>query len=217
MRVPRPPKNFWFARLVRGTLGRLLRLIFRVRVLGRENLPASGGYVLAGNHISYADPMLLWCAAPRPVHFMAKSELWGHPVMGWGLDMFWAFPVDRGRADRTALAKAAAYLDAGERVAIFPEGTRNFAGEAEAQGGAAFIALRSGVPLVPVGIAGTEGIKPAGARFMRFPRVTISVGQPVCAEDFPGVPRKEVVEAMTAEVMRRITDQVAHAREVGAR
>jgi 1-acyl-sn-glycerol-3-phosphate acyltransferase len=145
---------------------------------------------------------------------MAKSELWAHDVIGWGLDMFWAFPVDRGTADRTALGKAKAYLDAGEPVAIFPEGTRNFAGEAEAQGGAAFIALRSGVPLMPVGITGTAGIKPAGTRFIHFPRVTISIGEPVRAEDFPGLSRKQAVEAMTAEVMRRVACEVAHAREV---
>ena len=217
MRTPKPPRSFWFARVVRATLGRLLLLIFRVRVIGRENLPRSGGYVLAGNHISYADPVLLWCAAPRPTHFMAKSELWGNDVMGWGLDTFWAFPVDRGHADRTALGRAKAYLEAGEPVAVFPEGTRNFAGEAEAQGGAAFIALRSAVPLVPVGIAGTAGIKPKGARFMRFPRVTISVGSPVHSEDFPDIPRREVVEAMTTEVMGRIAEQVAHAQEVAGR
>ena len=214
MRTPKPPRSFWFAHVVRATIGILLRLVFRVRLLGRKKLPAGTGYVLAGNHISYADPMLLWCAAPKPTHFMAKSELWGHDVIGWGLDMFWAFPVDRGTADRTALAKAKAYLDAGEPLAIFPEGTRNFAGEAEAQGGAAFIAMRSRVPLVPVGITGTAGIKPKGSRFIHFPRVTISVGEPVRAEDFPGLARKEVVEAMTAEVMRRVAGEVAHAREV---
>jgi 1-acyl-sn-glycerol-3-phosphate acyltransferase len=217
MRVPQPPRSFWFAHLVRGTLGRLLLLIFRVRFLGMENLPPTGGYVMAGNHISYADPMLLWCAAPRPTHFMAKSELWATSVVGWGLDMFWAFPVERGHADRKAIAAADAYLKAGEPVAIFPEGTRNFAGEAEAQGGAAFIALRAGVPLIPLGIAGTEGIKPAGSRFIRFPRVTISAGAAVRADDFPGMPRKDVVEAMTSEVMRRIAEQLVEARKVGAR
>ena len=212
MRTPRPPKNFWFAHLVRGTVARLLLLLFRVRLLGAENIP-EGGAVLAGNHISYADPALLWSAAPRPTHFMAKSELWQTSFIGWGLDQFWAFPVERGRSDRTALAKAAAYLAAGEPVAIFPEGTRNFAGDAEAQGGAAFIAARAGVPLVPVGIDGTERIKPEGSRFIHFPRVTISVGKPVRAEDFFGLGRKETVEAMTAEVMRRIGHEIRRAKE----
>ncbi len=217
MRTPHPPRVFWIAHIVRATLGRLLLLIFRVKLVGRENLPASGGYVMAGNHISYADPVLLWCVVPRPTHFMAKTELWSNDFLGWCLDKFWAFPVDRGNADRTAIAKAGAYLKSGEPVAVFPEGTRNFAGEAEAQGGAAFLAMRSDVPLVPVGISGTDLIKPHGARRMRFPRITVSVGTPIRAADFDGLGRKEVVGAMTAEVMLRITGQLANARKVAGR
>jgi 1-acyl-sn-glycerol-3-phosphate acyltransferase len=217
MRTPKPPRSFWFARMIRVTAARLLLLVFRVRVLGRENIPAAGGVVFAGNHISYADPAILWSAVPRPTHFMAKSELWRHDFIGWGLDMFWAFPVDRGHADRTAIAKAGAYLAAGEPVAIFPEGTRNREGDVVAQDGAAFIALRGGVPLVPVGIDGTERIKPPGSRFVHFPRVTISVGDAVLATDFTGLGKKETVEAMTAEVMRRIGAEIERARGVDGR
>ncbi len=216
MRTPKPPRNFWFAHVVRWTVAKALLLLFRVRVLGRDNIPA-GGVVLAGNHISYADPALLWSASPRPTHFMAKSELWETDIIGWGLDMFWAFPVVRGRSDRTAIAKATDYLKAGEPVAIFPEGTRNREGDAEAQGGAAFIAMRAGVPVVPVGIAGTEKIKPKGSKGIHFPRVTISVGPPVRAADFEGLGKKETVEAMTNEVMRRIAAEVERAREAGSR
>lgn len=217
MRTPAPPRNFWFAHVVRGTIAKLLLLMFRVRLIGAENIPATGGVVLAGNHISLADPALLWSALPRPTHFMAKIELWKHTIVGWGLDMFWAFPVDRVHVDRTAIAKATAYLQAGEAVAIFPEGTRNREGVAEAQDGAAFLAMRGGVPLVPVGIDGTELIKPEGSRFMHFPRVTISVGKPVRADDFKDLGRKETVEAMTTEVMRRIGHEVRRAKEAGAR
>jgi 1-acyl-sn-glycerol-3-phosphate acyltransferase len=131
--------------------------------------------------------------------------------------MFWAFPVDRGRADRAAIAKAGAYLAAGEPVAIFPEGTRNRDGDVVAQDGAAFIAMRANVPLVPVGIDGTERIKPPGSRFVRFPRVTISVGEAVRASDFEGLGKKETIEAMTAEVMRRIGAEIERAREAAAR
>jgi 1-acyl-sn-glycerol-3-phosphate acyltransferase len=217
MRTPKPPRTFWFARAVRATLARLLLLVFRVHLLGGENIPSSGGAVLAGNHVSYADPVLLWSIAPRPTHFMAKSELWRHGVLGWGLDMFWAFPVDRGRSDRTAIAKATALLEAGEPIGVFPEGTRNREGTVEAQDGAAFLAARAGVPLIPVGIAGTDRIKPKGSRIMHFPRVTISVGEPVRPSDFPGLGRKQTVEAMTAEVMRRIAVEIERAEEAGRR
>jgi 1-acyl-sn-glycerol-3-phosphate acyltransferase len=212
-RVPHPPRSFWFARVVRGTFGVLLGALFRTQVVGRDNLPATGGVILAGNHISYGDPILLWCRSPRPVHFMAKTELWRSTILGTGLDYFWAFPINRGEADRTALAKASEYLKAGDAVGIFPEGHRNFDGQSEAQGGAAFLAMRNGVPIVPVGIAGTEGIKPPGKRLIRFPKVVISFGQPIDPAAFEGG-RKERVEAITVEIMRRIGAEVVHAREV---
>ena len=214
-RVPHPPRTFWIAHLVRGTLGAFLSAIFRTRVVGRENLPSTGGVILAGNHISYADPILLWCRSPRPVHFMAKTELWSNDVFGWGLDHFWAFPINRGASDRAALAKAGEYLKAGDPVGIFPEGTRNFEGNAEAQGGAAFLALRNDVPIVPVGIAGTDRIKPPGTRGIHFPKVVISFGKAIDPAAFEGG-RKERVEAMTTEIMRRIGEEVAGAREVAA-
>ena len=109
-RVPNPPRRFWLAHTVRATLGALLAATFRTQVVGRENLPATGGVILAGNHISYGDPILLWCRSPRHVHFMARADLWEHFILGWGLDHFWGFPVKRGAADREALTRASALL-----------------------------------------------------------------------------------------------------------
>ena len=146
---------------------------------------------------------------------MARSSLWKHAFLGWCLDRFWAFPVERGTADRAALTKANNILLSGEPVGIFPKGTRNVSGEPiEPQDGAAFIASRAGVPLVPVGISGTGKIRPKGSRRIHFPRCTIAVGEPVLASDFEGLGRKETVAAMTAEVMRRIDALVVHAEEV---
>jgi 1-acyl-sn-glycerol-3-phosphate acyltransferase len=199
--------------VIRATAGALLAALFRTQVIGRANMPATGGVILAGNHISYADPILLWCRSPRPVHFMAKSELWESTVFGTGLDYFWAFPVNRGEADRTAITKASDYLKAGEPVGIFPEGTRNLDGAAEAQGGAAFLALRNHVLIVPVGIAGTERISPRSSHGIHFPKVVISFGRAIDTEGFGGA-RKGRVEAVTAEIMRRIGEEVARAGEV---
>lgn len=198
------------ARTLRATLAKLVLLAFRVKVEGAENIPP-GPAVIAGNHVSYLDPVLLWCAWPRPVHFMARIDLWDHKVLGWGLDHLWAFPVTRASADRQALATANDLLKRGELVGIFPEGTRQRDGGAElgeAQGGVSFIAMRAGVPVVPTGIAGTERAMPRGAKFPRLVMVTIRVGEPVRPEDFSGS-RKEVVEAMTSTVM----DRIAEARE----
>ncbi|HSK48175.1 MAG TPA: lysophospholipid acyltransferase family protein [Coriobacteriia bacterium] len=203
-----------FAHIVRGTVGKLLLALFRVRVIGVENVPA-GGAILAGNHVSYLDPALLWCASPRPAHFMAKVELWEMKWLGWALDQFWTFPVDRMGADRQAIATGTRLLQAGELVGVFPEGTRKRDKTdelGEAQGGAAFMAIRAEVPIVPVGIVGTDRAWPAGKKLPRLVKVTVRFGRSVRPEDFEGS-RKEKVAAMTAEIMKRIDAERRVGRE----
>lgn len=207
----RDVSSFRIARALRVTAAKLLLAAFRVRVIGAENIPA-GGAVLSGNHVSYADPVLLWCGAPRQVHFMAKSELWKIGWVGWALDHLWAFPIRRGEPDRAAIQVATELLKRGEFVGIFPEGTRSKEGMGEAQQGAAFIAMRAGVPIVPIGIAGTDRIRPKGQRFMRFPRVTMAIGEPITGQEFAELGRKERVEAMTGRVMEGIVRQLEIAR-----
>ncbi len=191
---------------MRATVGRVLRAAFRVRFSGWENVPP-GGAILAGNHVSYLDPALLWCVTPRPTHFVAKSELWDTGWLGYLLDRFWAIPVKRESADREMIATASTLLSAGELMGMFPEGTRKRDSDpdrlGEAHGGVAFLAIRNAVPVVPVGIAGTERALPAGAKFPRFTRVSIRIGEPVRPSDFTGG-RKERMEAMTATIMQRI-------------
>lgn len=212
--------GFALARAVHSTIGRLLLLTYRTRFEGEENVPTDSGAIIAGNHVSYLDPALLWCGAPRHVHFMAKSTLFGRGFLGWALPRLWAFSVKRGEPDRAAIGTATDLLKAGDLVGIFPEGTRQRHGSAdaelgEAQGGVAFIAMRAGVPVVPVGIAGTDRVKPPGAKYPRFPRVTFRYGEPIRPGDFTQGGRKERVEAMTAEIMRRISSARDQAR--GAR
>lgn len=205
--------NWWLAHLVKNVAGRLLLALYRVRFIGLENLP-DGGAVLAGNHVSYLDPCILWCGLPRPTHFMTKVELWDIKWLGWALDKFWAFPVYREGVDRDALQTADRLLKRGEWVGVFPEGTRkreNPDEVGEGQGGAAFIAQRAGVPVVPIGIAGTDKAWPPGKKLPRLVRVTISIGKPCCPERYAGK-RHEVVEAMTADIMRGIVDEREKAR-----
>lgn len=210
-------KHSFVGPLLRVTVGKLIAASFRARILNPERVP-EGGLVLAGNHVSYGDPVILWCVAPRPVHFMAKAELWSNPVFAWFLDRVWAFPVRRGKADRDALTAASDLLRSGEVVGIFPQGTRISEGESsEAHGGAAFLAMRNGVPIVPVGIAGTERIRPKGKRLLRFPRLVVSVGEPISPASFSVGGRKERADAMTAAVMRGITEQLSEARKVAER
>jgi 1-acyl-sn-glycerol-3-phosphate acyltransferase len=198
--------------VLRVTLAKLVLALYRTRVVGRENAPVQGGYIVAGNHVSYLDPILLWCCVPRPTHFIARQNLFDTPAVGWVLRRVWAFPIQRASADRQAITRATQLLTHGDVVGIFPEGTRQDASESggelgQGHAGVAFIAARADVPVVPVGISGTEKALPRGAWLPRFPRVTVSFGAPVLPQAFAELGRKERLTAMTAEIMRRIGEE----------
>lgn len=203
-------------KLVRPTLGRCVMRLFGTRLHGVENIPAQGA-LLAGNHLSYLDPVLLWCASPRPVHFMAKRELWDSRFLGWALPRLWAFPVTRGGADRAAIEAATGFLKDGELVGIFPEGTRAEADATEpgeAHGGAAFIAMRAGAPVVPVAFVGTDIAMPRGSWLPRMHKVDVWFGEPVSPADFLEGSRKERVSAFTLTIMSRIIELLGTAKDV---
>jgi len=202
-------------KILRPTGGKIAMLLFKTRVHGGDNVPATGA-IIAGNHVSHMDPVLLWCASPRPVHFMAKRELWDSRFLAWFLPRAWAFPVNREGADRAAIETATQFLKDGDLVGIFPEGTRSEDGQTlgEAHGGAAFIAMRAGVPVVPVAFVGTENVMPKGKLLPRLRRVTVSFGTPVDPAAFTEGGRKERVDAMTSAIMERIAAEIDHAREI---
>lgn len=204
----------WLGSIVRPVGRLLVSVLFRVRQHDRMQVPTEGGAILAGNHRSYMDPVILWCVAPRFVHFMAKEELF-KGFIGWALPRLWAFPVDRAGADRVAITQATSFLEAGDLVGIFPEGTRGSEDSmGGAHGGAAFIAIRTGVPVVPVAFVGTEHVWPRGQRLPKLRRVTIRYGRPIMPEDFPSGSRKEQVAALTALIMQRISEELTEARKV---
>ena len=112
-------------RLVRAALLSALKRLLPLRIQGLEYVPSTGAVLVVANHLHNADPILLEIAFPRPLHFMAKRELFGVPVLGWIVRRIGAFPVDRRRADRAALRRAEAALAQGIAIGIFPEGTRS--------------------------------------------------------------------------------------------
>ncbi len=206
-------------RFAKATVGRMFRVLFRTRLDGAENIPRTGA-ILAGNHVSYLDPILLWCASPRPVHFMAKRELWDSRFMAWLLPRFWAFPVNRGEPDRTAITTATELLRAGELVGVFPEGGRAEDGsEALASGpgrrGVHRLACRCadrarGFRGHGQGLAQGCEAAPAGADEHR-------VGSPIdVGSILPDGGRKERVTAVTAVVMERIASELEMAGKVMA-
>jgi 1-acyl-sn-glycerol-3-phosphate acyltransferase len=182
----------------------ILRGLFRLRVQGRENVPADGGYVLACNHLSNFDPwplgMPLW--PQRWLRFMAKSELYWWPAR-YILDAAGAFPVNRGRADVEAVQTAERLAREGNVVVMFPEGTRRKKGlvkkhQARARSGAARIALDAGVPLVPAAVSGTD-------RLLRLGPLRIAYGAPVALDDLLAAgDRRRAAEEATERLMASI-------------
>jgi 1-acyl-sn-glycerol-3-phosphate acyltransferase len=156
----------------RAAVNVVLRAAFRVRISGGENVPMSGGLLVAANHISNLDPPLLGIALLRPVSYMAKKELFALPVLGLVLPRLNAFPVDRQAGGTAALRAALRLIKDGRCVGIFPEGGRNVSGTNEEKAGAAFLAAASGVPVVPAAIVGTRHLR-------LFGKVTVIFGDPI--------------------------------------
>lgn len=154
-------------------------LFFPRRVIGWEHVPAHGAYILACNHISNLDPVVMGISTPRRMHFMAKIELFRNPLRGWWLKQLWAFPIKRGEADFGALKEALKWLKKCHPVLIFPEGTRRM-GETPLKPppGSGFLALKSQAPVVPVYIKGTDAVMPPGAKFFKRNPVTVTYGKP---------------------------------------
>ena len=162
-------------RAVRAVLAPILRLVWRLEVVGAENMPAGPAIVVA-NHDSLSDPFFLGAALERPLHFLAKRELWANRVVGRLLDGLGGIPVERRRGDLTAVAALARVLERGDVVAIFPQGTVLGVDERPWQRGAARLALTTGAPLVPVAIVGAADVLRPGTRIPRRARVRVVVG-----------------------------------------
>jgi 1-acyl-sn-glycerol-3-phosphate acyltransferase len=181
----------------------------RVKVSGFQNLPKSGPLIIVANHISNADPPLVfgWLtpALGRQMHILAKEALFVGPV-GWFLRRNGVTPVKSGGSDIEAYRVAKAVLDRGEVLCIFPEGTRSATGVMqEPKPGVAMLATRSGVPIVPVGISGSDDFLGRGKRLPRFgARITLKAGEAFVVGLDPTVPRRAAMAHASDEIMRRI-------------
>jgi 1-acyl-sn-glycerol-3-phosphate acyltransferase len=183
------PRTFyvsWFwNRLVRTFFDLVFLVAGGIRVRGKENIPRTGGLIVASNHMSHLDPPALACAIRRRILMaMAKEELFRHKVFGWVIFKMGAFPVRRGEGDTDALRHAIAALQAGHSMIVFPEGTRGDGVHFQAlEKGATFLARKTGVPILPVGIHGTQFVSPRGKLFGRRHRVTVVCGKPFTYAD----------------------------------
>jgi 1-acyl-sn-glycerol-3-phosphate acyltransferase len=179
-------------------------LLYRARMEHRERLPTEGGYVLAPSHRSMMDiPFAAWLSK-RPLRYMGKASLFRIPVAGRFFRKLGGFEVARDGTDRKALRDSIAMLQAGEVLLVYPEGTRqNGPKIAPLQPGAAYLALRAGVPIVPVGLAGTEDVmRSHRGKLPHFRRVVMVVGEPIVTppREGGGVVPRDQVDALTTRL-----------------
>jgi 1-acyl-sn-glycerol-3-phosphate acyltransferase len=168
---------------VRGLLLLLCKVWFRVSVSGREHLPRTGAYIIAPVHRSNIDTPLSSFVTSRRVRFMGKDSLWKNKHIGACLSLLGGFPVTRGTADLEALKRCVAVLDAGEPLVMFPEGTRQH-GPVVHQlfEGTAYVALKRGVPIVPIGIGGSQRVMRKGSKMIWPHKCHVSIGRPIAVE-----------------------------------
>jgi 1-acyl-sn-glycerol-3-phosphate acyltransferase len=184
-----------FYTVVRVAVAGGSRVVWRAKVVGTERLPRDGGYILAPSHRSMMDIPFIAVVTPRRIRFMGKESVFRVPVLGHLFRVLGGFPVARDGTDRKAVRDSIAMLRSGEVLVVYPEGTRQRGTKIQPlQPGAAYLALRSGAPIVPVGMAGTEEIlRSRRGRGPGLARVAIVVGEPLVPSPVSSpVPRAEV-------------------------
>src|SRR5581483_5871579 len=186
--------DLWLYRAVRALVVGFCRLFWRLDVDGLEHVPTDRPFVLAPVHRSNIDTLVVAAVTKRRLRYMGKDSLWKVSAFGKLLSALGAFPVHRGSADREALRRCMAVVEGGEPLVIFPEGTRQSGPVVQPLfEGAAYVAARAGVPIVPVGIGGSEAAMPKGSKMIRPVKVHVVVGRPLLPPASEGrVPRAAI-------------------------
>jgi 1-acyl-sn-glycerol-3-phosphate acyltransferase len=174
----------------------IARTLWRARAFGAENVPAKGPLIVACNHLSYLDPPMLGCLAPRRIRYMAKKELFEVPLLGGLIRALGAYAVDRRGSATGAIKRSLQVLEAGGVVGIFPEGTRNLSGTIAPQTGVALLASLGRTPVVPACIRGTD-------RALRLGRIEVAFGAPLSPPNGRKATREDLAK-FTAEIMKAI-------------
>ncbi len=211
----------WYA-VARGAVEAVSRVVWRVEVHGRQHVPRSGAFILAPVHRSNLDTLIAGCVVRRRLRFMGKDGLWKYPLAGKLFTSLGGFPVHRGVPDRESMRICEEALRAGEPVVLFPEGTRQSGPIVQPiLDGAVFVAARTGVPIVPVGIGGSEWAMPKGSKGIRPVKVVAVVGAPLsppARTETGRVPRRAVAEAtdrLHAELQDLFDDALRRAGRAG--
>ncbi|MGH9187533.1 MAG: lysophospholipid acyltransferase family protein [Acidimicrobiales bacterium] len=200
-----PPKRWELAfyAFVRGVVVAFCRLFWRLEMHGREHVPPTGPFVLAPVHRSNIDFALVAALTRRRMRCMGKDSIWKSKLLGRFVALLGAFPVHRGAADREAMRTVVATLGYGEPVVIFPEGTRRSGPVVEDLfDGPAYVAVRAGVPIVPVGIGGSERAMPKGSKLPKPVKVVLIVGEPLAP------PPATEAGRVSRRAVRELTDEL---------
>jgi 1-acyl-sn-glycerol-3-phosphate acyltransferase len=196
-----------FYRFMRFFVVGYVVLVYRVRVIGREHVPETGPYVIAPAHRSMLDIPLAGAITTRRIRFMGKAALFRIPVLGAIFRALGGFPVERDGSDFGPIRESLHILDEGEPLVVYPEGTRQRGPViAELQSGAAYLAAKANVPIVPVGIAGAEEtFRTKRGRLPGFGRIVVVVGEPIAppARESSHV-KRPVVDELTATLRERL-------------
>ncbi len=202
--------------IVIAVISLLARFIFRLKVSGIENIPVTGGVIIAANHLSYLDIPLLGYSLNRPANFIGKKELFTIPVVGSILRLLGGIPINREKTDRSAIREIMKKLKSGNVVVIYPEGTRSLNGRLQAgKHGVGFIVRMSCSKVVPAAIAGTDKAMPSGSWFIRPYPVTIRFGKlldfsdNVSRKDRVGMGFSSEVQSTDSTITQVIMDNIA--------
>jgi 1-acyl-sn-glycerol-3-phosphate acyltransferase len=209
---PLRPRFYMFVRALIAGFG---RVYWRFGVDGAEHLPREGAFILAPVHRSNIDTPLMSTLIHRPMRYMGKQEMWKYGWSAWLWDSLGAFPVQRDTVDRDAMRKCVAALQRGEPLVLFPEGTRRSGPVVgDLYDGAASLALRTGVPIVPIGIGGSEAAMPRGAKMLRPVRVRAVVGPPLVPEvaDEGRSTSRRAIKALTEQLHTELQARFDEAR-----
>ncbi len=169
-----------FYQLIRILVVSICRTYCRMTVSGKENIPHTGPFILAPVHRSYIDTPIASGCTRRRMRFMGKDSMWKRQPLNWMLSALGAFPVTRGSADREAIMRAIQVLKSGEPLVLFPEGERKSGPVVQPlMDGAAYVACKAGVSIIPVGIGGSERVMGKGAKFIYPRKLVVIIGKPI--------------------------------------
>ncbi len=177
-------------------------ILYRPKIVGKENLPKDGGALLCPNHVSNLDAAVIVAMFKRKINVLAKEELFKNGFLCWIADLFGIYPVKRGKADMQAIKISLTLLKRNELLLMFPEGTRNgMAKGIKPKNGAVLIAATAGKPIIPIGIQGS---------FKPFTKVIVNIGKPI---DYSKLKEEVKDKEQASELTKELMKEIVHLRD----